>query len=384
MTKPSRRAPGIYELEPGVFKIVVSLGRSDEGRYQQRARVVRGSLRDAKAARARLLTEADDGTVVGRSSATFGAVLDRWLEHIEGLGRSPTTIAAYRTIVRHHLKPALGARSVSTITTLDLDTLYSKIARVRKPSTVAKIHVVARGALKQAVRWRIIGRNPALDASVPAIRRPEPTGATPEELRRLLDAAEDDFATILLVAATTGMRRGELCGLTWNALELPKAGNGIATIQQVVIHGPDDRALVRPSTKTGRSRRISLDPATVAELRVHRARCRAAVKEWGGVAPDAFVFSPVPGNSQPYQPHTVTQRFARLCARVGIEGLSFHRATRHFAATQLIASGVDVRTVAGRLGHSRASVTLDVYAHLLVENDEGAAELLGSIVTRRG
>ncbi len=243
--------------------------------------------------------------------------------------------------------------------------------------------MVARGALTQAVRWGILGRNPALDASVPAIRRPEPVGATPDELRRLLDAAEDDFATMLLVAATTGMRRGELCGLTWDALDLPKSGNGIAAIRQVVVHGPDDRALVRPSTKTGRSRRISLDPATVVELRAHRARCTAAVEEWGGVAPDAFVFSPVPGNRQPYQPHTVTQRFARLCRRVGIEGLSFHRATRHFAATQLIASGVDIRTVAGRLGHSRASVTLDVYAHLLTERDEGAAELLGSIIAKR-
>jgi integrase len=76
----------------------------------------------------------------------------------------------------------------------------------------------------------------------------------------------------------------------------------------------------------------------------------------------------------------VTRRFRRLCSRLGIDGLTLHQATRHFAATQLIAGGVDVRTVAGRLGHSRASVTLDVYAHLLTERDETAAAFLGKLV----
>ena len=259
MAKRSKGAPGIYELEPGLYKIVVSLGRDGTGRYRQHSRTVRGTLRDAKALRSRALTEAADGKVIARADVTFSALLERWLEQLETLGRSPTTLAAYRVIVRSHLRPHLGSKSISSITTLDLDRLYAALARKRSPATVAKVHVTARSALAQAVRWGLIARNPALEASAPPIRRREPRGATQEQLHRLVDAAEGEFATMLILAATTGLWRGELCGLTWDALELPADGAGVASIHQVVVHGPDDQPLLRPSTKSGRSRRITLD-----------------------------------------------------------------------------------------------------------------------------
>ena len=382
MAKRSKGAPGIYELEPGLFKVVVSLGRDSTGRYRQHARTVRGTLRDAKALRSRVLTEAADRKVMARADVTFGALLERWLEHLEMLGRSPTTLAAYRVIVRCHLRPRLGSKSVSSVTTLDLDRLYTALSRQRAPATVAKVHAAARGALAQAVRWGLIARNPALEASAPPIRRPEAKSATQEELHRMVEAADDDFATMLILAATTGLRRGELCGLTWEALELPADGAGAASVHQVVVHGPDDRPLVRPSTKSGRSRRITLDAATVAALRGHLERSVVAAHACDADRLGPFVFSPVPDSSEPYHPRSVTRRFSRLCARLGIGGVTFHQATRHFAATQLIAAGIDVRTVAGRLGHSRASVTLDVYSHLLVERDGVAATLLGAVVHR--
>ena len=111
MAKRSKGAPGIYELEPGLFKVVVSLRRDGTGRYRQQSRTVRGTLREAKALRARLLTDAGDGKLVAHTGVTFGSVLERWLEHLDTLGRSPTTIAAYRVIARRHLQPRLGDAS---------------------------------------------------------------------------------------------------------------------------------------------------------------------------------------------------------------------------------------------------------------------------------
>jgi hypothetical protein len=161
-------------------------------------------------------------------------------------------------IVRCHLQPKLGAKSVSSITALDLDSLYAALARQRASATVVKVHGVARGALAQAVR-----------------------------------------------------------GLTWDALQLPPVGTGSASVHQVVLHGADDQPIVRASTKTGRSRRITLDPGTVAALRVHRERATEAAQACG--APDfgPFVFSPAPDGSEPYHPHSVTRRFTRLCSRSG-------------------------------------------------------------------
>jgi hypothetical protein len=114
VAKRSKGAPGIYELEPGLFKVVVSLGRDGTGRYRQRAHTVRGTLRDAKALRARCLTDAADGKLIARTGVTFGALLERWLEHLETLGRSPTTIAAYRVIARRHLQPNRSSTPDST------------------------------------------------------------------------------------------------------------------------------------------------------------------------------------------------------------------------------------------------------------------------------
>ena len=144
MAKRSKGAPGIYELEPGLFKVVVSLGRDGTGRYRQRAHTVRGTLRDAKRSARRCLTDAADGRLIARTGVTFGALLERWLEHLETLGRSPTTIAAYRVIARRHLQPTLGDALVSSVTTLQLDSLYATLVGVRAPATVAKVHVVAR------------------------------------------------------------------------------------------------------------------------------------------------------------------------------------------------------------------------------------------------
>ncbi len=81
MAKRPRGAPGIYELEPGLFKVVVSLGRDGTGRYRQQARTVRGTLREANALRARVLTDAADGKLIPRTGVSFGAVFERWLQH---------------------------------------------------------------------------------------------------------------------------------------------------------------------------------------------------------------------------------------------------------------------------------------------------------------
>jgi integrase len=97
------------------------------------------------------------------------------------------------------------------------------------------------------------------------------------------------------------------------------------------------------------------------------------------VGPDAFVFSPEPDGAVPYRPDTVTGFFIRVRDGLGLRGLRLHD-LRHFTATQLIGAGVDVRTVAGRLGHSDPSVTLRVYAHVLEEHDRAAAAVMGRVL----
>jgi DNA-binding transcriptional regulator YhcF (GntR family) len=125
--------------------------------------------------------------------------------------------------------------------------------------------------------------------------------------------------------------------------------------------------------KTHQQRRVALDPETVEVLTEHRARCRARVEELGvELAEDAFVFSGAPDGSTYPTPDAVTQRYNRLVERLGID-TSLHK-LRHYSATELVAAGVDVRTVAGRLGHSGGgTTTLRTYAAWVSEADQRAA-----------
>ena len=98
---------------------------------------------------------------------------------------------------------------------------------------------------------------------------------------------------------------------------------------------------------------------------------------------DSFVFSHSPDGGQPIHPDNVTGAFRRLCKRLGVQGVRLHD-LRHAHATQLLAAGVPVRTVSGRLGHASAMTTMDVYAHFLEESDERAASVIGDILATQG
>ena len=145
----------------------------------------------------------------------------------------------------------------------------------------------------------------------------------------------------------------------------------------VVVEGG---VLERP-TKTHNRRTLAVDDTTLGLLAGHRQRERRTAASCGEVLEsDAFVFSRRPGGTQPLRPDNCTWTFQKLLRRTGLSGFSLKDATRHLAATRLVAAGVDIRTVAGRLGHARASTTLDVYSHWLPGRDRDAAAILGQLL----
>jgi integrase len=135
-------------------------------------------------------------------------------------------------------------------------------------------------------------------------------------------------------------------------------------------------------TKTHQMRRLSLDPATVEVLTEHRHRYEEAMRQLGlEVRDDAFLFSYAPSRDRACDPSGVTHRYSRMCEKLGID--SHLHALRHYSATELLTAGVDLRTVAGRLGHGGGgATTLRVYAAWVGESDRRAAEILGGRLHR--
>ncbi|MGH9154140.1 MAG: tyrosine-type recombinase/integrase [Acidimicrobiales bacterium] len=367
------------------------------GRRRQITRTIGGTKREAHDALSRLLVELGQGRHHGTSAVTVADVCRDWFNQAAP-SLQPNTRTEFAGVLDRYLRPrtdvlaehdvlvvGLGAVPLAKLRAWDLDRFYPQLllgggkgGRALSPATVRKVHTLLRLALGQAVRWQWIAENPALHAKPPGVPRPSPKPPPVEDARRLIEIAEEldpDWATFLRLSAALGARRGEVCGLRWSAIDLEVGTVAVHRAVIVTDQGPVERDY--PKTASSR-RRVSIDAGTVAALEAHRDRQLERVGVCKGrLARDAYVFSAEVDGSRPWHPTIVTHRFKRLTRRAGLEGLRLHD-LRHFVATQLIAGGVDVRTVAGRLGHANPNVTLSTYAAWVPARDQDAAKLIGS------
>jgi integrase len=366
------------ELRRGVWELRVSIGKdAGSGKYRTISRTFRGSAGAANEALRDLIDEQAHVPEDGRK-ATVAALLDRWLEECERLDLSPTTTRSYRSQIDRRIRPELGALQLTALTAWHLDALYGSMKHQElSPKTIRNCHAVISSALHQAVRWGWVRENVADRAKPPRLTQRRIQAPSVEAVKSLVEVAErrdPRLAAMLMLGALTGLRRGELCALRWTDVDL-EVGRLEVSRSVVVVTG----GVMEKSTKTSRDRRVALDEVGVLLLREHRARTFAWVAAAeGSVGADAFVFSPELDCSRPFRPDAITGFFAGVRSECGLRAVRLHD-LRHFTATQLIGANVDIRTVAGRLGHSDPSVTLRVYSHVIEERDQAAATVLGNL-----
>ncbi|WP_162942049.1 tyrosine-type recombinase/integrase [Desertimonas flava] len=367
------------------WELRVYLGRdpvTDKQRYA--TRTVRAGKRAAQRALATMVTEAERGLVV-RTNSTVGELLEAWFDQAVR-DFSPKTVKETRGFIDRNLLPEIGDVPLTKLKASDLDRFYRQLqtsggagGRALSPATVRRIHGILRRALTQGVKWGWIGVNPAAATTPPRVPQKEIKPPSGSELAGVLKRAEEtspELACFLMLAAATGARRSELVALRWHDVDVAA---GIVRIERGVVNGPD--GLVEKDTKTHAARRVALDSRTVGLVRAHR-ELMAERADRCGTALDvgSFVFSNAADGSEPWYPDSVSRGFKRLCAAEGLTGVRLHD-LRHFVATQLLSAGVDVRTVAGRLGHRNAATTLNVYAHFLEDSDRAAADIMGGLIS---
>lgn len=396
-----RQRGEIEHLPSGALRVKLYAGTDPLSgrRHYLRETVPAGVNAEAEAekVRIRLVNEVNERRNP-RTSATVNQLMDRYLELLDV---DTTTKQRYEGVIRTHVRPLLGRVPLARLDAETFDSFYKTLRTCRthcggrkfvehrtqsehectekcrvhkcKPlsaGTIRKIHWCLSGALRDALRWKWITVNPLDQAEAPKGAAPDPKPPTPDEAVAIVNKAFEDlrWGMFVWLAMTTGARRGEMCALRWDWLDLD---NAVVWIRTSI--GQEGKHTWEKDTKTHQQRRIALDAETVGLLRAYRQHCDAEARLVGAtVTKTGRVFSPSVDHSTWLKPATVSQRYRRMCEKLGWD-MHLHQ-LRHYSATELISSGVDVRTVAGRLGHGGGgATTLRVYSAWVAEADQRAA-----------
>ena len=369
------RGEGTYQqIRKGVYRLRVYVGSDPiTGKPRQASRTAKatneaGARRELR----RFVAEVEDGKVakVG-AQATVAHLLYRWLDGLATSGKAATTLETYRTIVTTHLLDGLGKRELRKLSPHDLDTYYqAQLVAGLAPRTVRLHHSILSGALTQAVKWQWIPQNPAQYATPPKLPRGQKFIPEVEQVRRLLTEAQEIpvLGTAVALAAITGARRGELCGLRWGDVDWD-AGTLLIERQRVRVTGD----VPTVPLKHGDRRTVALGPFGEGALRAWRDHVTGTMAALGA-EPDWQHGWLLSEDGSPLDPRWLSENVTNLGKRAKVP-VTTH-AFRRFAATQMVGMGVDVRTDAGRLGHT-PEMLLRVYAGFLPSRDEAAADLLG-------
>ncbi len=381
-----RKAKGVREVSPGVFEIYASLGRDPlTGKYPQKSRRFHGTFKEAKLERAALLLEVESGRFTSRR-VTVDEFVPEWLSELQRLGRSVTTTDEYERRYYRDIRVAIGHVDVSRVTTKMLTDLYAAHqARGAAPGSVRKIHTTISSMMSQACRWGLRNDNPATWATVPLGEAKEVVVPKPEEVLRLIEAAKASsrpvYARVIFLAATTGIRRGELCGLRVDDIDSERSA-------LVIRHATKGRRVKPPEgqpnkvvgpTKSRKRRTVAVDPRSLAILHAQVDEVANRADHWGEeLVANPFVFTDALDGSESWHPDAVTRYFTRLRDRNNLKHVTV-KSLRAFMDTYGQELGFTLSQVAMRAGHDPA-VASRYYTAKVTETDKQIAQALAGLL----
>jgi integrase len=311
------------------------------------------------------------------SNTTLEEFLLDWLESCK-LNLRSTTVYQYELTVRNHIIPNIGKVKLRDLNPLQVERLYALLVITKVGTrTVRLVHGVLHSALEKAVRLRLVPSNPASGATLPRLNQREMQILDLEQVSRFLAAAAGSrYEAVYYLAITTGMRQAELFGLKWSDL---KWNSGTLYVHRQIKRSPGDEwKFAEPKTRTGR-RTLKIGEETLHKLRVHRDRVTILKGQAGPFWQDNdLMFPNTMGN--PLDASNLRKDFMKILAEAGLPQMRFHD-LRHTAASLMLNHGIPVIVVSRRLGHAKASTTLDIYGHLLTEMQDEAAKLMDELVT---
>ncbi len=366
-----------------------------EGSYRLRYRdfsrnVEAGSDREAERLLAKFITEIDSGDFSQPSKVTFNEFVKRWLRDYSEVELAPKTIVWYKQLLEARILPVFGDKKLDKIKPVDLIAFYSSLRTKHKyfklygdgkreeltsqglsDKTIHHHHGIICAIFEKAIKWQILkGINPAHHVDAPKVERKKANCYDLDQTTAMLKALEKEelkHRIAIMLALTTGARLGEIMGLEWQDIDTQAK---TLEIRQASQYLPGKGVFLKdPKTETSK-RKMSVHSSLLSLLEAYKAD----QQEKGFLCADNNRLF-VTWDGKPMHPGSMSKWFPKFLTRNKLPRLKFHE-LRHTNATFLISQGIDVQTVAGRLGHSTSVTTQNIYSHYLQSKDQQVSDLM--------
>lgn len=360
----------IYRRSSGLWCAQISLDGHRLSKYGKTQRECRAWIKET-------IAMVDMGMTYESTNVTLGNYLQVWLSG-KDISRRPNTVVQYRTTTEHYIIPKIGKMKLQDIRPMHLHRLYKTLKQEGIGArTLQVVHAVLHNTFKNAIREGILLRNPAEAVERPKVEQKEIHVLTEEQTRQLLLAAAGERnETLFYLALITGMRQGELLGLKWSDVDWKK---GLINVQrQLQRVGHKGLEFVPPKTKSGR-RQIKLGQGMLDRLAAHRQRQECDRRDQGDRWQEYDMIFPSTIGT-PMDCHRILDQFKELLHKAGLPDMRFHD-LRHTSLSLLMDIGVPVTTVQQRAGHSKASVTTDIYGHSMGRSQDLAAIQIEELIS---
>lgn len=374
--KNANNGGSIRQRPDGRWEARVTIGTNPATGKPVRKSLYGATQKEVKQKMTALLSELDKGTYQEPSKMTVSQWFDEWMSTFVEPTLKPTTVEGYSKIIRNHIKPNIGALPLCTVRGTHVQNIFNNMLKSgHSPKTVKNASAVLHKSFSVAVKQGLITQNPCDSTELPKQQRQEIKPLTDAEIPLFLSAIEnEEFRNVFAVCLFAGLRRGEVLGLTWDAVDF-KRGE-IHITQQLQKHKGVGYTIV-PYTKSDKSRIVK--PPVICfdylkDEKVKQAQNKLkAGQAWSNI--NNLVFTDALGNSRAFD--TVYSHYKKVATAIGRPDSRLHD-LRHTCATTAIACGADVKSVQSMLGHATASFTLNVYCHASEQMKQDTADRMQS------
>lgn len=362
-----RRADGegnVRQKRPNLWKGRIVAGHKKDG--SPIYKYVNGrTQKEAYEKLRELITEYRNVELTEDSQITVEEWMQKWMDEYMMFSIREQTWKSYESVIRLHIIPNLGNKKVASLTTTILQKFYNKLLSEGKSgSLVRDAHLILHQAMDVAVKENIIAKNPTSGAKTPKVEYKPKNILNETQLEMFMEAIKEDelWYDFFYTEITTGLRRGELCGLKW--CDFNETTGQLNVARTVTTHKGGGLKTGETKTQKG-TRTIYLPPSTAKLLSERKNKVSS---EW--------IFPNFYDNSKPINPSTAYLKLKAILKNAGLPSIRFHD-LRHTFATHALSNGVDARTLSGILGHTNASFTLDTYTHVTNDMQKNASAIVG-------